>query len=235
VLYPVTITLGQMKARLLRPQGKASDPDALASAGEILQSLIDKFNTRRDWKFLRGTTAYNVTSNGLITLNTTTSRRFKKIYSVIGPIGPLTYSPQRDYDVQTQGLGTTALGGMLIYTAFTIGSTDKILVRDAPSATTSVTVNYQTLATLPVTDNATFSDLPEPVGNWLYCEGRARVYGEMGGNTDQARYWQGQALQAWQDLMVFDNDYFPDHVAQFIPQSSSRGQTQRYGYVWDMP
>ena len=215
-LYPVVFTLGELKTKLLRPVGKQNNDDAKAEAADIIQSMLDQFNTRKDWKFMRGISTYNVTTDGLLTLNTTTSPNIKKIYSVAIPgVRPLKYIPRRDFDLQNPaGL---SVGGTYYYTAFTLGQLNQIEVLDHPSDNTSIAVAYQLLASIPATDNATFSELPQPLGNWLFCEGRARVIGSLGGDPDAMRFWMSQSDKAWADIQTFDSTYHLDHITQFMP------------------
>lgn len=237
MLYPFADTLGTVKQDILKVVGKQGDTDAQATAGTIIGDIIRGLNSCRDWKFLRGKADFNVTTDGLITLTTGTAARFKKIYAVIWNNDyPLQYMPERDWWMQTGGGGSggTVMGGTYVYGAFVLGASDVLQVRDAPTANTTATVYYQKRIVIPATDNASFTDVPEEMGEYLRCMGRARVCAEFDQqNVTTYRMWKNEATEALANLKRDDSQMFPDHIQQWIPQMSYVPfRSPAYGYLY---
>jgi len=222
-LNPSVITLLQAKTSVCRPAGTQNDADALVAAGEALRNTLFTLNNKKDWNWLQNTTSV-VTSNATVTLPS----RLKKIYSVSTTTRPLRYLPQRDWDRQNpEG---QALGGLFYYTAFNMAETGVILLRDAPTVSTTITVNYLKLLTVPAADGTTFSDLPEQAMDYVLNEATTRYLTEKGAGDDQIARYERKAAEA---LAALTSDYVReiDHDAVFMPAEPTERNIARRNFA----
>ncbi len=217
------ITLGAAITTILRPVAKQDDSAAQTGAQEIIRDILFGLNNKRDWKWLRVTTTASVATDGMMTLPS----RWKKFYSVIGPNGALKQAYQRTVDRSNVVLG--GYGGTLYYVPFDQYDTGTVEFVDHPTASTTFTVRYHRLLTVP-SNNASVFDVPESVMAYIIAEGKKLAIAEHGGTDSQFSMWDRVSKERLADL-IMEEARQPDADDAFQPAELTEAVSDDDG--WD--